>query len=335
MVLRAGNGKEIGYTGKIRQKILTIIDQYIPSARENGLSKALLIGYRENLDKEIVNAYTNTGVIHVIAISGLHLGLIYGILAFFMKPLQRKKKFLPFRAAFICIFLWIFSILCGASPSVLRSALMFTCLLAGEVLQKENYIENALASSAFILLCYDPIVLQDIGFQLSYAAVGSLIAFNKSINSIYSPDNMIISFAWNSVSTSIAAQVLTTPLVLFHFHQFPLLFILSNLVAVPLSGIILVLLILLCLLSPLAFIAGPIARMAEYLTFIMNIQIDRLNSISFALVRDLKADLTDTVVFYFCIILFSTWLKRKKPGILLGLLCMILLWITKNRLDCG
>ncbi len=274
-----------GLTDNLQKEILAILDRYIPSPAENGLAKALLIGYRENLDKEIVKAYTNTGVIHVIAISGLHLGLIYAILSTLLQFMDKKLKVL--KAIIIIAFLWIFSILCGASPSVLRSALMFTCLLSGEVLQKENYTVNTLASSAFMLLCIDPVLLWDIGFQLSYSAVASLLVYNRYFNSLYSFDNVIINFGWNSVVTSVSAQILTTPLVLFHFHQFPLLFILANLIAVPLSGIILILLIMLCCLHFWPSVAIFLGVISGWLSTVMNTQVSRLDRISFAVLRDI------------------------------------------------
>jgi len=315
----------------LRRKILGILDRYISGPGENGLAKALLIGYRDNLVKEIVTAYTNTGVIHVIAISGLHLGLLYSLLAWLLKFPSRIKSFHLCRSLFIASFLWIFSILCGASPSVLRSALMFTCLLAGESLQKENYTANAFAASALILLCFDPKLIMDIGFQLSYAAVGSLMIYNRYINRIYSPRNLPVLFAWNSISTSISAQVLTTPLILFHFHQFPVLFILANLIAVPLSGIILILLILLCLLSPFPLVAGPVAWITNWLCFEMNTQISRLNKISFAVIADIRASLADSIFLYTCIVLASLWLAFKKPAAALALLFIILIWLSISR----
>jgi competence protein ComEC len=318
-------------TNQLRKKILGILDRYISGPGENGLAKALLIGYRDNLEREIVTAYTNTGVIHVIAISGLHLGLLYSLMAWLLKFPSRIKSLHLFRCLFIAAFLWIFSILCGASPSVLRSALMFTCLLAGETLQKENYTANALAASAFILLCFDPKLIMDIGFQLSYAAVGSLMIYNRYISRIYSPRNLSISFAWNSISTSISAQVLTTPLILFHFHQFPVLFILANLIAVPLSGIILILLIFLCLLSSFPLVASPLAWITNWLCFEMNTQISRLNRVSFAVITDIKTGLADSILLYACIVFASFWLSLKKPAAALALLFVMLIWLSISR----
>jgi competence protein ComEC len=212
---------------------------------------------------------------------------------------------------------------------------MFTCLLAGEMLQKENFSANALAASAFMLLCYDPLLIKDIGFQLSYAAVASIMLYYKSIGGIYDTEHPVLSFAWTSVATSVAAQILTTPLVLFHFHQFPLLFILSNLVAVPLSGIILILLILLCLVSPFDMVATPVGQLIEILSRVMNWQIDRLSATRFASIQEINMDIYDIAVSYCCIFLVTVYWKEKSPRILIVLLAVILLWVIKIRLVCG
>lgn len=314
------------FTEGLRLKILAVIDRYIAGPLENGLSKALLIGYRDGLDRDIISSYTNTGVIHVIAISGLHLGLIYALLAYCFKFLRKGLN--TYRSVIIAAILWNFSILCGASPSVMRSALMFTCLLAGESLQKENYTANALAASAFILLCADPNLLWDIGFQLSYAAVGSLLIYNRWVSSLYNSSNIIINFAWNSVSTSIAAQILTTPLILFYFHQFPVLFLLANLIAVPLSGILLVLLILLCIIAPFPILATPIATITSWLASLMNLQINRLNRISFAVISKISFNLADAILCYACIFTASLFIISKKPAAALALLSVVLLWLV-------
>jgi competence protein ComEC len=322
-------------TNILQKKILVILDLYIRGPAENGLSKALLIGYRDDLDKDIVNAYTNTGVIHVIAISGLHLGLIYALLAWILHFMQKNKKLIIYRAILIVAFLWLFSFLCGASPSVLRSAVMFTCLLAGEALQKENYTGNSLASSAFLLLCIDPMLLWDIGFQLSYSAVASLLIYNRPISGLYVSENAVIHFTWNSVATSIAAQILTTPLVLFHFHQFPLVFILSNLVAVPVSGIILFMLILVCCFSFLPFIAAPLGQLSEWLCQMMNYQVSRLSHISFAVISDIKIDIYGCLLFYALIFSITLWLFTKTFSALLIILAIFLAWGIWVALACG
>ena len=158
-----------------------------------GLAEALLIGYKDDLDKTLVQSYSNTGVVHVIAISGLHLGLIYWLLLMLFKPLQKRKlKWL--RPVFILTGLWLFSLLAGAQPSVLRSAVMFTCIVLGDSFARKSSIYNTLALSALLLLCINPYWLWDVGFQLSYAAVLSIVIFMQPIYNWFYIKNKVLGF---------------------------------------------------------------------------------------------------------------------------------------------
>jgi competence protein ComEC len=160
-----------------RSEVISTIQQYIEGDREVGVAEALLIGYRNDLDKDLVQAYSNTGVVHIIAISGLHLGLIYGLLVQFMKPFRKTKWIRWVRPLIILSVLWIFTLLAGAVPSILRSAVMFSFIVIGETINRKSSTYNTLASSAFVILCINPYQLFDVGFQLSYAAVASIITF--------------------------------------------------------------------------------------------------------------------------------------------------------------
>jgi len=150
-----------------REKVLTILRTNIKGDKELGLAEALLIGYKDDLEQSLVQSYTNTGVVHIIAISGLHLGLIYWLLALLLNPLRKRKRTRWLRPVLIISGLWLFSLLAGAQPSILRSALMFTCIVLGESLSKKTSIYNTMAVSAFILLCINPYWLWDVWFQFS------------------------------------------------------------------------------------------------------------------------------------------------------------------------
>lgn len=289
-------------TGDTRDWILAELDRHFEGVRQKSLAKALLVGYREELDDDLNAAYANTGVIHVIAISGMHLGLIYGILIMMFKPFRGNRVARIFINLLIMALLWLFTLLCGASASVTRSALMFTSLLIADCAGEDNSAPNALASSAFILLCLDPKILYDIGFQLSYAAVASLMMFNKTVGRIFKPENPLLVHTWNLLATSCAAQVLTTPLVLQHFGRFPLLFLLANLVAIPLSGIILVLLILLCVLHPLNPVTALLASLAGWLMDLMNERIMDMSALPFASIH-IPWNTRDSVFAYLIIAL--------------------------------
>jgi competence protein ComEC len=310
-----------------RNYLVSIIDRTIPSKEENAMSKALLLGYRADIDKSLTAAYTNTGVVHVIAISGLHLGMIYGLLAMLFSALKKYPLLKWVRAVGIFLALWGFTLVCGATPSVVRSAVMFTGILLAELFSRENKTANGLASSAFLLLCYQPVMLFDIGFQLSYSAVGSLMLYNKSFGRLFVPENKILSFAWEAVSTSMAAQILTTPLVLYHFKQFPTLFILSNLIAVPLSSLVLLLLIIVCSCSWLPLMVIPLASTTSFFIRLMNTQVLRLSNISFGLIDHIAFDSRSLVYSYFLIAFLSGWMLYKKPFCLLISLGILLIWL--------
>ena len=231
-----------------RKWVVATIRNYIPGEKEQGLAEALLIGYKDDLDKNLVQAYSNTGVVHIIAISGLHLGLIYWLLLGLTKPLKGNKKLIWLRLVLIIGSLWLFTILAGAQPSVLRSAIMFSIIALGEVLLRRTNIFNTLAFSALILLCLNPFWLWDVGFQLSYSAVLSIVLFFQPVYNWYCPQNKALDFLWKMTSVTIAAQILTLPISIYHFHQMPLLFLFTNFIAVPLSSLILIGEIMLCAL---------------------------------------------------------------------------------------
>ena len=310
-----------------RDYVVAIIDKTIPSSEENAMAKALLLGYRADIDKSLTSAYTNTGVVHVIAISGLHLGMIYGLLALLFGKLKKHFTLKWIRTIAIFTALWGFTLLCGATPSVVRSAVMFSGILFAELFSRENKTTNGLASSAFLLLCYQPVMLFDIGFQLSYSAVGSLMLYNKFVSQIFIPENKLLSFAWEAISTSIAAQILTTPLVLFHFKQFPTLFILSNLIAVPLSSLILLLLIFVCLCNSISIIATPLAITTSFFIRLMNAQVLRLSNISFGLIEHISFDIRSFIFSYCLIISLTCWIGYKLPICFIISLVIILIWL--------
>ncbi|MFN5422071.1 MAG: ComEC/Rec2 family competence protein [bacterium] len=272
---------------KIRKKILFILRNTIKDNTQIGLAEAMLIGYREDLDKGLLKTYVDTGVVHVIAISGLHLGLIFMLIELGVKSIFGKKRAVVAGILITIPLLWTFAILTGSSSSVNRSALMFTVLILGRVISKRNNSLNALCASAFILLFYNPNLITDLGFQLSYAAVGSILLFEKNINKLVFLKNKIAVYLWNMISITLAAQILTTPLVIMHFHRFPTLFLFSNLVAVPLSSLILILEIALCVFYMLNINFGLLVDVIEQLMEWMNGYIGSMAKIPFGMIDDI------------------------------------------------
>jgi len=290
-----------------------------------GIAEALLIGYKNDLDTNLTQAYSKAGVVHIIAISGLHLGLIYGMLLWLLNriPFINKNEFV--KAIFLLSCLWMFSLMTGASASVLRSAVMFTCIIIGNVMNRKASIYNSLAASAFLLLCYNPYLVWDVGFQLSYLAIIGIVWLQKPIQNLFSPKNIILLKIWEMSSITIAAQLITFPICVYYFHQFPNLFLLSNLIAVPLSTIILFAEIFLVLFYKISFLAKLISTFIFYAIHFLNETIVQINNIPFSIWDNIYANAWSTIFLYGFVMFGTYWfLQHQKPFLKLSLLCSLL-----------
>jgi competence protein ComEC len=314
-----------------RTKVLNILRTNIKGEKELGLAEALMIGYKDDLDKTLVQSYSNTGVVHVIAISGLHLGLIYWLLTWLCRPLIKRKRLKWLVPVLILTGLWLFSLLAGAQPSVLRSAVMFTCIVLGNSFDRKSSIFNTLALSALLLLCINPFWLWDVGFQLSYAAVLSIVIFMQPIYNWFYFKNKALDFAWKLTAITLAAQLLTTPISIYHFHQFPLTFLLTNFLAVPVSSLIVLGEILLCAVSFIPVIATFIGKILFWLIWIMNTYIKRIELLPFSLWDGLQISIIQSILLLIVAAGFSFWLMEKsRPGFKYGLVALLGFFVLRT-----
>lgn len=313
-----------------QQNIIKNLQKNIKGKNELGIAEALLIGYKEDLDKDLVQAYSNTGVVHIIAISGLHLGLIYFTLLALFNRLPFIKQSKITKALLLLLGLWLFSILTGASASVLRSAVMFSCIIIGECFNKKISIYNSLAASAFLLLCYNPYFLWDVGFQLSYLAVLSIVIFQKPIYRLWHVKNKWADKIWQLCTVSLAAQILVFPICIYYFHQFPNLFLITNLVAVPLSSIILYLEIIMIAFSWIPGVSHYGGKIVEWLVCWMNKMVLLINDVPFALWDKISSNVLSTGIMYAIVICMSIWLLKKRNFFFKLTLACLLLYTSLN-----
>ncbi len=309
----------------LRKKIVNNLQTYIKGKKETGLAEALLIGYKNDLDKDLIQSYTNTGVVHIIAISGLHLALIYSLLQFSLKKVGGKKNSRWIKPIILITCLWSFSFLSGASPSVLRSAVMFSFIIIGKSFSKSGSIYNSLAASAFLLLCYNPFWIWDIGFQLSYCAVLSIVIFERVIYNWFFIKNKLLDIVWKSASVSLAAEILTGPISIYHFHQFPNYFLFSNLLAVPLSSLVLLGELFVCFIGFVPFIAKIAGAIVSWMIMLLNGIIEYIEKLPFSIWDHLHISLFQLLFIYMAIVSFSVWLLQKNKT---------QLWITLFALMC-
>jgi competence protein ComEC len=291
-----------------------------------------LIGYKDDLDKSLIRSYSNTGVVHVVAISGLHLGLIYALLKYLCVPFGKKTIGRWLKLPIMLSGLWLFSLLAGGAPSVLRSAVMFSSIILGESLTRRSSIINNLSASAFFLLCFDPYWLWDIGFQLSYAALLSIIIFMKPVYGLFIFKNKIADTIWKLNAVTLSAQILTVPVSIYYFHQFPNLFLITNFIAVPLSSGILAGEIILCMLSFITPVAAGLGWVLTLLIRLMNGSVQFLDSFPFSTWSGLDITFTQLVLLYVFIGAAGGWLLLKNKHCLPVALVTLILFFSLQTL---
>jgi competence protein ComEC len=228
------------YIETLRNNLSRSFDIHHFEPKTKAIIDALILGQRLELDKETIADYSNAGVIHILAISGLHISIIYFFIVFLLKPLKRMKFGAEIQLLIVLGILWLFALLTGLPASVTRAVTLFSFISIGNYFNQPKAIYNALAISAFLILLVKPNAIFDIGFQLSYAAVLSIVLFQPFYKKFYLTENKIAIYFTDIVLVSLAAQIGVLPLSLYYFNQLPLLFLLANLVIIPLSTVVLV-----------------------------------------------------------------------------------------------
>jgi len=223
----------------IRAQLVQKLKKARLGANELSVASALILGYRADLDKELMSAYAGAGATHVLAVSGLHVGIVYIILNGLLKFLDRNRKTRIVKTLLLVMLLFGYAGLTGLSASVFRAATMFSFVAIGKAMNRNTNIFNTLAASAFCLILYNPMIVMQVGFQLSYLAVMGIVLIQPRLLNLMFVENRLGAWAWSITCVSVAAQLATFPLGLLYFHQFPNLFLLSNLLVIPAAAVIL------------------------------------------------------------------------------------------------
>lgn len=301
------------YANEVRNKLLSIFKAHNFTGNELAVVSALTLGYKNYLDPEIKQAFSDTGAMHVLAVSGLHVGAILGVLIFIFRPFERNKKIQLIKVFVIIFSLWAFAFVSGLSPSVRRAALMFTFVAIGNYYKRSGSIYNSLWASASLLLLYAPSIFFDVGFQLSYLAVFSIVALQPVIYKSLYVKNKILNYFWELTSVSIAAQIGTMPLGILYFNQFPTYFIFTNLVIIPVAFIIIYLTIILFSINYIPILASSIAWLLNKNVFLLNYWVYLIQSLPQSTLQGLEMNLFEIILFYFFItFLFSYFYIKKK-----------------------
>jgi len=257
-----------------QRKMLSVFKKYGIVGNEYAVLAALSLGSKDALHPELRQHYSSSGGMHILAVSGLHVGIIYMVLNFLFSFMNQKMRVA--KVIIVIALLWAYAFITGLPPSVIRATAMFSMVAIGQAFERQSYIYNTIAVSAFFILLYNPNYIFDLGFQLSYCAVISIIYFQPKIAQWWLPKNKLLKWAWDLTAVSAAAQIGTFALSLFYFQQFPNYFLLTNFVAIPLGTLILYLAVALFIVSPIPFVASGIA-------FVLNILLKLLNGSIYAI----------------------------------------------------
>ncbi len=318
-----------GHAYLIREHLLTILGKYLnPESDEYAVGAALILGKKDALSTDLRNAYAETGAVHVLAVSGLHLGFIaWGLgLIFGWGPFKRPS-WRWIRLGCILAGIWAFALITGLSPSVQRAATMFSAVWIGVVLGRQSSIYNTLGASAFLLLFIDPYLLFDLGFQLSYLAVLGIVFFQPRIYRLWSTSWWVLDKGWALISVALAAQLTTFPLSLYYFHQFPIYFLLSGLVVVLAASIILGLGVLLFAVSWWPLLASLVGSILGGVLWLNNAFILQLQKLPGHLVEGVWIDGWQLVALLIAVLMIAVYVvQRRASWLIMALAAMLVVF---------
>lgn len=297
-----------------RAAFLGIFNKYIKDADENAILSAMVLGYRNMVSDDMYKAFSDTGSVHILAVSGMHLVFLVAMIEWVFRVLKYKNK--KVKWIITTILMWFFSLITGAAPAILRAAIMFTVILYGRAFKSMYNMYNILAFCALVMLIWDPYLLYQASFQFSFVSLLSLAYFQPYITSWFLPKSLILQKLWEYISVAIAAQILVLPITIFFFHKVPTYFILSGLLPVLLSNVAMNLSIALVFLEQIPYLnlvnvyaLAPLLKWALYL-FIQSVVI--IKSLPLNSIDGLTLSNFEFVVFILFLILLMLYLWDRR-----------------------
>ncbi|HWY39147.1 MAG TPA: ComEC/Rec2 family competence protein [Bacteroidia bacterium] len=318
------------FTQKIRQRLLDTYRESGLQESEFALVAALVLGYDDEIDRPLMNAYSHTGTLHVLSVSGLHVGIIYVLLGYMLAFLDRNKKLIWLKVFLILGFLWFFVLLSGFSAPAVRAALMFSLILTGKTLFANVEVANIVFVSAFVSLCYDPFWLANAGFQLSYIAVLGIIYLYPYFYNMLTFSSGWLDKVWALCAVSMAAQLATFPITVYYFHQFPALFLLTNLVLIPVSTFVMYGGMLVLLFCKAVFFSKTLVWCTGLLVKFMNASALFFDGLPFCVIDNIHLSVINMLLMYVLISLVFLAIEHRSRRILVSsfLLAVAMLFIS-------
>lgn len=330
VLYRSGISEDLPFITRAHNWCVKQLRQYLPNKESFGLLHAMLMGDERDFDPELRLTYSETGIVHLVSISGSHVATLYAFVAILFFWLKKSRlRWLPLVLGTVIV--WLYVLMAGAPPSAIRSAVMFTVFAGATLLSRDSSAFNTLLTAAFLLLLAQPMWLFAVGFQLSFLAVLSLILFYQPLYKLWPLQSRIPRLLWQLACASIAAELLTAPLVAYYFHNFPVLFLVANIVAFVVIGLLAMfggLFILMLFWWPtIAHLIGQIVAWA--LSFFNQLLRWMNTTLSPEAFRYISISALELVLLYGMLAGMATaWLLKKRNGLLIMLTSACLFMIS-------
>ncbi len=299
------------------------LDQ-IRSENERAIAKALIIGDKRELGHDLKNTFADTGAMHILAVSGLHVGIVYSMVFLLLSFLPKGRWPSVLRSLLTIAIIWLFAMLAGGLPAVRRAAVMFSLFEMGRLINRSTYPLNSLGAAAFFFLLIDPNSIYDVGFQLSFLAVAGIITCHKPIEELWTVKHKVGYWFWSLVCVALSAQLFTLPLSLYYFHQFPVYFWLSGLVVVPLAYVILSLGLLYLALAAVSLVGDVLLYLLNGALSSLNAFINLFHQIPHVSIEGIWLQRSELIMVILFVALLSIGLAHRNGGVLkIGFVSML------------
>ncbi|MEM6515780.1 MAG: ComEC/Rec2 family competence protein [Bacteroidota bacterium] len=327
--LESNETSAFGFAGRLRDNINIKLKEYNFKSNELAIINALLLGQRQDMDRAVYQEFINAGVVHVLAVSGLHIGIMLLILNNLLKPIERLRHGFFIKTILLIALLWSYAIIAGLSPSITRAVAMFTVVAIGMNLKRPANIYNTLAISMFFILLVKPMFIFEVGFQLSYTAVFAIVTIQPLLYKLWLPKWKATDYLWQIFTVTIAAQIGVAPISIFYFHQFPSLFFVANMVIIPFLPLILGIGILVIVLALLNGLPNFLAEFYGGIINLMNTIVRWVSEKEQFLVENISLSLFQMIFIYLFFISLILWIRRPKyKRFMTSLGCILLIQVS-------
>ena len=298
------------YSSKLRTRIIRNLEKNNFDKTELNVAVALIMGQQQEISPDIIRDYQYAGAVHILSVSGLHIGFILLFVTFILKPIPNTRRGSLIKLIIILLSLSSFGIIAGLAPSVVRSVTMFSFVAIGSHLRRSVNIYHTLLISILLILLVEPSFLFDVGFQLSYIALFFIIWLQPLLSSIWNPKTKLSKYIWDILTVSFAAQIGTLPISIYYFHQFPGLFFVTNLIIIPLLSIIMVLGVVVMILAAFNIIPVFISQLLEWSIYYLNKIINTIASFEQFIIKDIPLHFYLLLTSYLLLFTIIIWFKK-------------------------